>query len=85
MQLALHMLFLQLGCLGGGIIMSIAQYVSYGSLVLFVGWGTELYATIASLCHIASRMAGCLYDEWMYGSPLAAGGGVFPDPCRVFL
>ena len=53
--------------------MSIAQSVSYGSLVLFVGWCTELYATIVPLCHIASRMAGCLYDEWMYGSPLAAG------------
>ena len=56
-------LFLELGCWGEGIAMSIAQYVSYGSLVVFLRWDTELYATIASPCHIVSRMAGCVYDE----------------------
>ena len=32
-------LFLELGCWGEGIALSIAQYVSYGSLVVFVMWG----------------------------------------------
>ena len=38
------LLFLGSGWWGGGITVCIAQYVSYGSLVVFVKWATELYS-----------------------------------------
>ena len=56
-------LFLELGCWGEGLAMSIAQYVSYGSLVVFLMWDTELYADIASPCHTVSRVAGVVFGE----------------------
>ena len=60
-------LFLELDCFAEGIAMSLAQYGSYGSLVVFLMWGTELYASIASPCQTVSRMAGFVFDEWGWG------------------
>ena len=54
------MLFLELGCRGGGITMSIAQSVSYGFLV-FVRWAAELHANIASHCVPWTRVFGWRY------------------------
>ena len=68
-------LFLELECFAEGIAMPIAQYGSYGSLVVFLMWGTELYASIASPCQTVSRMAGFVFDEWGWGVRSGPGSG----------